>query len=224
LINICIIPARGGSKRIPKKNIKIFLGYPIITYVIKMALKSKIFDKVIVSTDNKKIASIAKKCGAEIFKRSKKLSNDIAGTNEVICDVIKNYEKKFDIYKVCCLYPTSIFCTKNILQKAFKILNKQTKYVFSATKFGHPVFRSFTYEKNKILMLFPNKEKERTQDLPDVFHDAAQFYLGWKSSWLKSKSIFNKKSKFVEIKENLTQDIDNLSDWELAKIKYLKNK
>ena len=187
-----------------------------------MALKSKIFDKVIVSTDDKKIASISKTYGAEIFKRSKKLSNDKTGTNEVICNVIKNYEKKFNIGKVCCLYPTSIFCSKKILEKAFKVLNKKILYVFSATKFGHPIFRSFAYKENKLLMFFPKNEKKRTQDLPNAFHDAAQFYLGWKSSWLNNKSIFNSKSKFIEINENLTQDIDNLSDWKIAELKYLK--
>tara|TARA_B100001057_G_C22866513_1_gene956724 strand:+ start:2919 stop:3590 length:672 start_codon:yes stop_codon:yes gene_type:complete len=221
LIDICVIPARGGSKRIPKKNIKNFLKFPIIKYTIKNALKSNLFDKIIVSTDDKKIAKLSKSFGAEILIRSKKLSNDKTGTNEVICNTIKYYEKEFRIKRVCCLYPTSVFCNEKILRTAFKKLDKKTKYVFSITKYSHPIFRSFKIKNNKISMLFPSKEKIRTQDLPKTFHDASQFYLGWKEAWKKHKKIFNENSKFVEIDENKTQDIDNLADWKLAEIKYL---
>ncbi len=220
MINICIIPARGGSKRISKKNIKKFIGIPIIKYAIRNAIRSDLFDKIIVSTEDGNISKLAKKFGAEIFVRSKKLANDTTGTNEVICDVIKTYEKKFKILRVCCIYPTAVFCNKQMLKKAFKKLDKKTKYVFSATKFSHPIFRSFLIKKRKISMIFPKKEKSRTQDLPDTFHDAGQFYLGWKNSWKKNKSIFNADSKFIKINENETQDIDNLSDWKLAEIKY----
>ena len=220
MINICVIPARGGSKRVPKKNIKNFLGFPIIKYVIKNALKSNFFDKVIVTTDDKKIANLSQKFGAEIFKRSKKLADDNTGTNEVICEVIDYYEPRLNLNKVCCIYPTAVFCNKDLLKKAFKKLDKKTKYVFSATKFNHPIYRSFQKKNKKISMIFPSKEKKRTQDLPETYHDAAQFYLGWKNSWKKNKSIFNKSSKFIEINKNKTQDIDNLDDWKLAEIKY----
>ena len=220
MINICVIPARGGSKRVPKKNIKNFLGLPIIKYVIKNALKSNFFDKVIVSTDDKKIANLSQKFGAEVFKRSKKLADDNTGTNEVICEVIDYYEPRFNLNKVCCIYPTAVFCNKDLLKKAFKKLDKKTKYVFSATKFSHPIYRSFQKKNKKISMIFPSKEKKRTQDLPETYHDAAQFYLGWKSSWKKNKSIFNKNSKFIEINKNKTHDIDNLDDCKLAEIKY----
>ena len=125
MINICVIPARGGSKRVPKKNIKNFLGFPIIKYVIKNALKSNFFDKVIVSTDDKKIANLSQKFGAEIFKRSKKLADDNTGTNEVICEVIDYYEPRFNLNKVCCIYPTAVFCNKDLLKKAFKKLDKK---------------------------------------------------------------------------------------------------
>lgn len=221
MIDICVIPARSGSKRIPKKNIKNFLGAPIIKYVIKNALKSNLFDKIIVSTDDKKIAKLSKSFGAEIFFRSKRLSNDKAGTNEVICDTIKYYEKQFQIKRVCCIYPTSVFCNEKILRNAFKKLNKSTKYVFSVTKYNHSIFRALKIKNNKISMIFPSREKKRTQDLPKTFHDAAQFYLGWKEAWKKHKSIFNRNSKFIEIDENKTQDIDNLADWKLAESKYL---
>lgn len=221
MIDICIIPARGGSKRIPKKNIKNFLGYPIIKYSIKNAFKSNLFDKVIVSTDDKKIAKLSKSFGAEILIRSKRLSNDKTGTNEVICDAIKYYEKKFKIKRICCLYPTAVFCNEKMLREAFRKLDKKTKYVFSVTQFNHPIFRAFKIKKNKISMIFPSNEKNRTQDLPKTYHDAAQFYLAWKEVWKKHKRIFNKNSKFIEIDENKTQDIDSFSDWKIAEIKYL---
>ena len=221
MINICVRPARGGSKRIPKKNIKKFLGYPIIKYTIKNALKSNLFDKIIVSTDDKKIARLSQRFGAEILIRSKKLSNDRTGMNEVVCNTIKYYEKHFKIKRVCCLYPTAVFCNIRMLKRAFKMLDKRTKYVFSITKFNHPIFRSFEIKKNKISMIFPGKEKKRTQDFPKTFYDASQFYLGWKEAWKKHKSIFNAHSKFIQIDENKTQDIDNFSDWKIAEIKYL---
>jgi pseudaminic acid cytidylyltransferase len=223
LNNICIIPARGGSKRVPKKNLKNFLGFPIISYAIIVAKKSKLFSKIIVSTEDKEIAKISKKYGAEIHYRPKKLSDDITGTNAVICDVINSYQKKIKINIVCCIYPTSVFCTTIFLKKALTLLDKKTKYVFTASKYNHSIFRSFL-KKKKISMLFPKKEKKRTQDLPPAYHDAAQFYFGWKESWLKNKSIFNKYSKFIEIDEHKTQDIDNLLDWKIAEAKYLKVK
>ena len=121
MIDICIIPARGGSKRIPRKNIKKFLGTPIIKYVVKNAIKSNLFKRIIVSTDDKNISKLSKKFGAEIFMRPKKLANDTTGTNEVICNVIESYEKKFKINRVCCIYPTAVFCKKDLLKKAFKM-------------------------------------------------------------------------------------------------------
>jgi pseudaminic acid cytidylyltransferase len=217
--NICIIPARGGSKRIPKKNIKLFYGKPIISYPIEMAIKSNLFEKVIVSTDDNKIATIAKKYGATIHNRPKLLADDKTDTRTVIVDVIKSLEKdNFFCKKVCCIYPTSIFFNKSELIQACKKLLKNINYIFSATKYDHPIFRSFKKSGKKIKMVIPRMEKKRTQDLEEYYHDAAQFYFGWKKSWIKKKRIFHGSSSFVEIPKLRSQDLDNLEDWKNAKI------
>ncbi len=212
--NVCIIPARGGSKRIPLKNIKKFQGVPIIVRSIKKAISSKLFDKIIVTTDNKQIANLAKKNGAQIHIRSKKLSDDYTDTISVIKNVIEklNY-KKIHFKKVCCIYPTSIFYDFSDLKKGLKMLSKKRDYIFSAIKYDHPVYRSFIKKEKKLKMVFSGMEKKRTQDLPKTYYDAAQFYFGWKSSWEKRKKIFDKKSDFVEISKYKSQDLDEPSDW-----------
>jgi len=225
LINICIIPARGGSKRIPKKNIKIFLGKPIINYVIKAAKISKIFNYIIVSTDDKKIANITKKKGVLIHKRKKSLSKDNVGTTDVILDIIKT--KKFNFkepYKICCIYPTSVFCTSKLLKKANTMLTNKTEYIFSAVRYGHPILRSFKRKKNNVPeMFFKNYEQVNTQQIPPTYHDAAQFYFGWVKSWKKkNQNIFTSKSKFIELDILKSHDIDNHSDWIIAEMKYKK--
>jgi pseudaminic acid cytidylyltransferase len=217
--NVCIIPARGGSKRIPFKNIKKFHGSPIISRCIKKAIKSKVFDKVIVSTDSKRIADISIKNGADVHIRSKKLSDDYTDTVTVIKNVILYLEKKNFFYKkICCIYPTSIFYNLSDLKKAIKKLNKNKDYVFSATRYEHPIHRSFYKVGAKIKMNFPKAEKKRTQDLPINYHDAAQFYLGWKNSWVKKKKFFTNKSMFIDLPRSRAQDIDNLTDWKNAEV------
>tara|TARA_X000000950_G_C13877996_1_gene645681 strand:+ start:106 stop:807 length:702 start_codon:yes stop_codon:yes gene_type:complete len=217
--NVCIIPARGGSKRIPLKNIKKFHGAPIISHCIKKVIKSKFFDKVIVSTDNKKIADISSKNGADVHVRSKKLSNDYTDTVTVIKNVILFLEKKNFFYKkICCIYPTSIFYNLSDLKKAINKLKNNKDYVFSATRYEHPIHRSFCKVGAKIKMNFPKAEKKRTQDLPVNYHDAAQFYLGWKNSWLRKKKFFTNKSMFIDLPKARAQDIDNLTDWKNAEV------
>ena len=212
--NVCISPARGGSKRIPLKNIKKFQGVPIIVRSIKKAISSKLFDKIIVTTDNKQIANLAKKNGAQIHIRSKKLSDDYTDTISVIKNVIEklNY-KKIHFKKVCCIYPTSIFYDFFYLKKGLKMLSKKRDYIFSAIKYDHPVYRSFIKKEKKLKMVFSGMVKKRTLDLPKTYYDAAQFYFGWKSSWEKRKKIFDKKSDFVEISKYKSQDLDEPSDW-----------
>ncbi len=217
--NLCIIPARGGSKRIPLKNIKRFFGKPIIYYSINKAIKSKLFDKVIVSTDNKKIAEISKKYGAEIHTRSSLLSDSKTDTSTVIKEVIKYYEKKNFFYKkICCIYPTSIFFTKSELKKGYQKLIKNKNYIFSATKYNHPIHRSFYKKKGKILNSFSNMHMKRTQDLPITYYDAAQFYFGWRDSWVKKKKIFYGNVDFIELDKLRSQDIDDINDWKIAEI------
>ena len=228
---IAIIPARIGSKRIKNKNIKDFCGKPIIAYSIQAAIKSKLFDRVIVSTDSKKIAKVAKKYGAEIpFLRSKKLSNDFTDTQNVIEHAIKSIRKKNNntLKAVCCIYATAPFLKKKDLINGLRIF-KSGKWiaVFSATTYSFPVFRSFTKNKNSGLkMFFPDNFKKRSQDFKAVFHDAGQFCWAKPIDWINKKIAFNNRSTIVELPNWRVQDIDTLGDWKRAELKFktLKNK
>jgi pseudaminic acid cytidylyltransferase len=218
--SICIIPARGGSKRIPNKNIKNFFGKPIIYYPIKVAINSKLFDKVVVSTDSKKIAKISKNFGAEVHNRVAKFADNLTTTPTVIKNVIDEIDENKDYLKVCCIYPTSIFITKKILEKAFKNLKKSNFYIFSASKFLEPIERSFFKKNNKIEMLKKKNYNRRSQDSKIFYYDAAQFYLGWRKSWIFQKNIFSGKNKFLEFQNFEFQDINNHHDWLVAKEKW----
>ena len=216
---ICIIPARKGSKRIKNKNIKIFYGKPIISQVIQKLKKFNIFDKIYVSTDCNKIANLAKNHKLEIIKRNKKLSDDYTDTRTVIADAINKIEKKkidFDI--VCCVYPTSIFIELKHLKDAKKKLKKDISYIFSAKKFEHSIFRSFYRGNNDNIKLnYKTNLSVGTQKLRENYYDAAQFYLGWKKSWLSKRKIFNNKSDFVLFSSLDSCDIDNYEDLKTAK-------
>jgi len=226
-MNIAIIPARSDSKRIKNKNIKLFLGKPIISYVIDVLKKSKIFNKVIVSTNSNKIAEISKKFGADIlFKRPIYLSTDHASTIDVIRHSI-NWLNKNNIYSknICCVYPTSVFLKHKNLKSALKKLTySKCDFVFSAKKFSHPLTRSFEIKKNRVLMNNKKFFNKRTQDLNKFYHDAAQFYWGKKDSWIKKKIIFSKNSTVEIIPEFESVDIDNIEDWKFAEKLYLLNK
>ncbi len=225
-----IIPARGGSKRIPKKNIKFFYGKPMIAWSILAAKKSKLFDDIIVSTDNIKIAKIAKKFGAKVpFLRPKKISDDFTDTRTVIAHAIKWIEKKnIKPNAICCIYATAPFIDYRDLLKGYKkLLTKKSKYVFSASYFPFSIFRSFMLNKNSIKMFFPNKFQKRSQDLPNNFFDAGMFYWAKPKQWLKKEKIFNKDSFPLLIERLRVNDIDTITDWKnaekLAKV-YLKQK
>ena len=215
-LDICIIPARGGSKRIPKKNIKKLYGKPIINYTIDIVKKSKLFDKIVVSSDNLKILKIAKQNNCLTHLRTAYFANDHIDIISVIAKVIKDLEQKYSINRVCCVYPTSIFINKNDLRKAYKKLEKKNNYVFSAAKFPHPIQRSFFKKSNKIEMFDKKFSLKRTQDLKEFYYDAGQFYIGWKNSWLKKKIIFQGPNKFIELEQDSFQDIDNPNDWKSA--------
>lgn len=226
-MNLCIIPARGGSKRIPKKNIKNFCGKPIIAWSIKQAIKSNCFNKIIVSTDDKKIATIAKNYGADVpFVRPKSLSDDFTSTTAVISHAIKwlieNHEKPLF---VCCIYPTAPFIKLNDLKNGLKILKKKNfNYVFPATNFNYPIQRSFKIEKdNKIKMFYPKHYKSRSQDLEEAFHDAGQFYWGKTSAWLNNKKIINRNSYPILIPRTRALDIDTIEDWKIAEVMFMNN-
>ena len=221
-MKVAIIPARGGSKRIPKKNIKNFCGKPIIGWVINILKKSKIFDRIIVSTDDKKIISIVKKYNVEApFVRPKKLANDKVGTSEVVEHAISWLQKTgYKPSQVCCVYPTSPLLQIKDLKKSLQILNSgKWEYVFSASSFGPSIFRSFAKnKKGKIKIIFPKKVNKRSQDLEKAYHDAGQFYWGMAKTWLSKKEIFGKKSKIILLPRWRVQDIDVIEDWKNAEI------
>ena len=220
---LAIIPARGGSKRIPKKNIKLFNGNPIISYSITTALNSNIFDEVMVSTDSEKIAQISKDYGAKIpFMRSKKNSSDYATTMDVIEEVLLEYEsigKKFDYF--CCIYPTAPFINVEILKKAFEnLINESVGCVLPVSEYTYPPQRSLVIDNNYIKMLNPENYNMRSQDLKPIYHDAGQFYFMETKVAMKEKKLYPKKTMPIIISNLECQDIDNIVDWKLAEIKY----
>ena len=221
-MNLILIPARGGSKRIPKKNIKFFKGKPIIEWSIKQALNTNSFNKVVVSTDDDEIARISKLAGAEVpFMRPKEFSDDFSTTSEVVKHTIKWFKKEGIIFEnVCCLYPTSPFVKESYLSNALKELKncKKEVFVFSATSYASPIQRAFYIDKNGFSkMFYKDSFKSRTQDLKKAFHDAAQFYLASSKTWLSKKNILEGCKPFL-LPRMLVQDIDSLEDWDNAEI------
>jgi N-acylneuraminate cytidylyltransferase len=224
---VAIIPARIGSKRIKKKNIKLFLGRPIISYSIKSAQKSKIFDKIIVSTDSNIIGNIAKKYGAEfLFKRPKSLSGDSVNTRKVILHAIKWLSKNFKKPNiVCCIYPTAPLMSHEDLIKSFKkIKSKKWNYIFSATKNSFPIERCFFLnKKNKIIQINKNNFFKKSQFFKPTYRDAGQFYWGTYHTWVNKSIIFEKNSSIYQLSNLRTQDIDNIEDWKAAEQLYRIN-
>lgn len=222
--NLCIIPARGGSKRIPRKNIKDFLGKPIIAYSIQAALESGLFNEVMVSTDDEEIAEVAKQYGAKVpFMRSVSNANDFATTMDVLKEVVLNYRKLNQNFRyICCLYPTAPFVSSEKLLQAHKILIDQNyDSVLPIIKYSFPVQRSFGMNdfSNKIYYQFEQFKNTRSQDLESFFHDAGQFY--WmKKSVLDADTVVSDNTGAIVISELEGQDIDNETDWKLAELKY----
>jgi N-acylneuraminate cytidylyltransferase len=221
---LAIIPARGGSKRILRKNIKLFLGKPIIAYSIEAALKSKLFDEVMVSTDDEEIKEIALKYGAKVpFLRSETNANDFATTAAVINEVLEVYKTKNKLFKYCiCIYPTAPFVSSNLLIKAFKKLKKdKLDVVFSVLKYGFPIQRAMKINKeDKVEMVDVSKMNTRSQDLESSFHDAGQFYALNVSAFIKKQKLWTDNTGCIEINELKAQDIDTETDWKLAELKY----
>jgi len=223
--NLAIIPARGGSKRIPRKNIKDFLGKPIIAYSIEAALQSGLFEEVMVSTDDKEIAEISIKYGAKVpFYRSKKNSNDITGPGDVVYEVIREYQNIGINFEIgCCIYATSPLLKAKRLLEGYKLLrNSQFDTVFPVVKFSYPIWRSYKIDNNdRVVMNFPEYETKRSQDLINSYHDAGQFYWFYTSKILelKNKNIFGIAKGAVELEAIEVQDIDNIEDWRMAELK-----
>lgn len=220
--SLAIIPARGGSKRIPRKNIRIFNGKPIISYSITAAVDSGLFDEVMVSTDDAEIASTAKNLGAKVpFLRSLENSSDTAGTAEVILEVLKEYEKSGEKFEqVCCIYPTAVFIDPKILKEAHSKLS-QYDSVFPVTQYSYPIQRSLRIHANgNAEMLWPENYSKRSQDFEPVFHDAGQFYFLRIEKFRIERKLFLKNSSAIVRSGLDVQDIDNESDWALAEIKH----
>ena len=223
MANLAIIPARGGSKRIPKKNIKPFLGKAIIAYSIEAALKSNLFDEVMVSTDDIEIANIAKEYGATVpFLRSEANANDFAVLADVVEEVLASYErqgKKFET--VCCILPTAPFVSSVKLNEAYdKFIHNKLDTAFPVIEFSYPIQRALRFEKNNIEMVEEEYLNSRSQDLENRYHDSGQFYWVKTASFLKDKKLFAKNSGAIIISELEAQDIDTETDWKLAEIKY----
>ena len=222
-MNIAIISARGGSKRIPRKNIKDFLGKPIIAYSIETAIKSNKFDTIMVSTDDNEIAEIAVKYGAEVpFLRSSKNSDDNASTIDVIEEVLINYEKLGIHFKnACCIYPTAPLIKPQSLIESYDIMSKNNfTSVYPVCQFSYPIQRSLLISNNKINMLWPENINKRSQDLQTTYHDAGQFYWIDIEFFLKEKKILSNNTGAIILSELDVQDIDNETDWKLAELKY----
>lgn len=220
---LAIITARGGSKRIPHKNIREFCGKPIIEYSIEAALASGVFDEVMVSTDDEKIAQIAKEAGATIpFLRSAETSNDFATTADVIMEVLAQYEKQGKGYDVaCCIYPTAPFITSEKLKSAVMLLeNKNYDSVMPVAEFSFPPLRGMVMEEDKISYKWEEFSLMRSQDLEKIYHDVGQFYVFDVEKFKESKKLVTKNTGALVIDELEMQDIDNEVDWKLAELKY----
>lgn len=221
--SIAIITARGGSKRIPQKNIRDFCGKPIIAYSIEAALESGIFDEVMVSTDSEKIAETAKQYGAEVpFLRSEKTSSDWATTVEVLQEVIEKYElleKRFGM--ICCIYPTAPFLTAESLRRAKEALDDaKADSLMPVVKFSFPPQRGMVIREGRVEYRYPEFRNTRSQDLEPVYHDCGQFYFCRTDAFLKYHAVVTPDTAPFEMPEEEVQDIDNLSDWEIAELKY----
>ncbi len=218
---LAIITARGGSKRIPKKNIKEFCGKPILAYSIEAAIESHIFDEVMVSTDSTEIAKIAEDYGANIpFMRSSETSNDFATTMDVIREVVDSYKnlgKQYDY--IMCIYPTAPFVTANKIRMAYDEFRKSdAEALTSVVSFSFPPQRAFVMENKHLFYKWPENYVKRSQDLEKLYHDAGQFYI-YRSAAIK-KNVVDMRQIPFELPETEVQDIDNETDWKIAEIKY----
>lgn len=223
--NIAIIPARGGSKRIPRKNIKPFLGKPIISYSIEAALESKLFDEVMVSTDDEEIADVAIGCGAKVpFFRSTINANDHASTFSVIEEVLDTYDKKLGEHfeNCCCIYPCAPFVTEKKLSQSYeKMLQCGFDTVFPVVAYSTPIQRAFAVRGEKISMFYQEHLNTRSQDLEKAYYDAGQFYWFKTDTILLQKRILTQNTGCIFLGQNEVQDIDNEEDWNIAEMKYV---
>lgn len=220
---IAVITARGGSKRIPKKNIKEFCGKPILAYSIEAALASNIFDEVMVSTDSEEIAEIARRYGAKVpFLRSEKTSGDYASTAEVLLEVLKEYEDRGEVFEyMSCIYPTAPFITPKKLIDAFTLLREEKAVMaMPVVAFSYPPQRGYICRDNRIEMKWKENYTKRSQDLEPLYHDAGQFYIYRTDDFKRLKGLIMEGIVPIIVDELEVQDIDNETDWKIAEMKY----
>jgi pseudaminic acid cytidylyltransferase len=221
---IAIIPARGGSKRIPRKNIKDFFGVPILTHTIAQLRETDVFDRIIVSTEDAEIARIASEANAEVMLRSSNLAGDYTTTVEVMSAVVRQIDQEVTLQDkiICCIYPVNPGINKKYLEKGFQMLrHKSLDYVFTAKKFEASPSRSLVLDINgRSKMVFPENLDTRSQDLPDYYHDAAMFYIGTSQAWRAKRPILDGNSSFIQIGKYETIDIDDTEDWSMMEDLY----
>lgn len=221
--SVCIITARGGSKRIPRKNVREFCGKPMLAYSVETAVASGIFDVVMVSTDDDEIADVARKYGAEVpFMRSEATSNDYATTADVLREVLSDYGKCGDEFDtMCCLYPTAPFVQVSELKEASAMIEAGASSVIPVTSFDFPPLRGFRVgEDGSLEYAFPEFAQTRSQDLPEMVHDCGRFYFAKAASFHETGGFITNNTRFLRIPSRLVQDIDTPEDWELAEQKY----
>jgi N-acylneuraminate cytidylyltransferase len=221
---LAVIPARGGSKRIRGKNIRPFCGQPIIKYSIDAALESGVFDRVIVSTDCEEIAAVARQCKAEVpFERPAELSDDHTPTVPVVRHAVEwMSDHEAPVEHACCIYATAPFVRADDLRAGFEALRQDSSadFAFPVTTFAFPIFRSLKLNEGRVEMFYPEHETTRSQDLPEAWHDAGQFYWGTRSAWKGDRGIFTAASIGLPIERHRVQDIDTEEDWTRAELMY----
>jgi len=221
---VAIIPARGGSKRIPGKNIRPFEGKPIISYSIDAAKKADVFDRIIVSTDSDEIADVARSYGAEVpFVRPAEIADDYTGTSEVIIHALSWLKNNScDVNYICCIYPMAPLIQPHYIRQGYNLIQDAgVATVCSVATYSYPIFRSLKLNKSgRIEMIWPENYEKRSQDLPEAYHDAGQFYWADVKRFLVEKSFFSKDSLPVVLPRFLVQDIDTEEDWGVAEKMY----
>jgi pseudaminic acid cytidylyltransferase len=220
---IAIITARGGSKRIPRKNLKLFLGKPIISYTIDTAVKANIFDEIMVSTDDVEIAEVSKKYGAKIpFFRSSRTSDDYSSTADVLYEVLLEYRKMGGHFKyACCIYPTAPLISTKVLVNSFeKLVKENASTLIPVSEFSTPIWRALDINNEKLNWIWPEYEMKRTQDLSRTYFDVGQFYWLRVEDFLESRKLLTSNTITMILPWNQIQDIDNIDDWTEAEFKY----
>jgi N-acylneuraminate cytidylyltransferase len=223
-VKIAVIPARGGSKRIPRKNIRMFCGKPIIAYSISAAQQTGLFDQVVVSTDDEEIASVAREFGATTpFVRPKELADDFTGTNAVVKHAVAWFNAQSnDVTHACCLYATAPLLQARFITEGYEALSRSdAAFAFSVTSYAFPIQRALRVTpEGRVDAIYPEHRMTRSQDLEHAYHDAGQFYWGTARAFLEDLPVFAPHSIGVILPRHLVQDIDTLEDWDQAELMY----